>query len=618
VGPAQASCVQGDIYLGDVRIFQFPGWNRLRVQWKVSTACPFTQTGLLLGSSPFALQSVGQPIERQQKAYEAEIGLFVQHDKGWVPVPPDKAWVAAYVVDASGTKTISIPRMISGAPSTPVTVRPLNPDGSLGSCALVRLELGVSPNAVDGVIPIYWRPAWYGPCGVKETGILIGPNPAQLSPVITETEDHYWLRARYRELKVPEGETLWVAAYAIDRWGAEFRSAPEQVMLARPVTARTYHVDLGYGVSPIFEHHGVVWALAHESLEWNRTRSAILRRFPDGKWEVITSLSEELLHWIRIVYVTPNEVVLIADDRVYSWRHDTRTWNIRVADYTVYFQNAGFSLSPTFAVSGSMANYLAHRVSLDEKDYLFPFNRHPMPNGYEASGVYHLAGSELKGTFFLPQPTVASLKKYRPSIARDLLKFWKDLSENSESHDEALPGSKREGEGWLRNEIGPHTFDKGNLWFGLTFYGGEGHTGIGGIGLFDPGKVKWSIHHHPLLVDSSITVLYPDGDVLWLGTLHVGEGASSPTRGLVRYNRWTRRAVSYVPKNSDICSWLITEIRRVGDELWVGVGANGISVLNLATGSWTNHAIFPNYAPPHQIRSLGKTCKGVTVPPGRN
>jgi hypothetical protein len=610
IDPAQASCVQFDIYLGDVRIFQFPSWNRLRVQWKIPTACPLVETGLLLGSSPFALEPVGQPITQQQKAYEYEKEIHLD-------LSPDQAWVAAYAIDESGTKTVSIPRMVSGAPTMSNWVRRNNPDGSTESCAFVRLELAVPPVVSGRVLPVYWKPAWRGPCDVKETGILMGPHPTQLSAVTTETENHPWLRERYRELNVPEQEVVSVAAYATDRSGFEFRSAPEQVLLAAPGKVRSYYVDVGYGVSPIFEHGGVIWAVTHETLDWNKTRNAILRRFPDGKWEMITSLSEELLHWIRMVYVTPNEVVLVAGSRVYTWRQDTGTWNVRVADYTRYFQDAGVALNSAPGMSGSMAHYHAHRMSLDEKDYLLVFNRHPMPNNYTASGVYRLADSELKGTFFLPQPTIADLKKYRPRIARDTREFWKGLSERAERDDESVHDSKQEGEGWLRNEIGPHVLEKGKLWFGMTFYGGEGDTGIGGVGVLDPGTREWSIHHHPLLVDSSVTQLHSDGDVLWLGTLHAGEGANSPTRGLVRYNRRTKRAISYLPKNSGICSWLITDIRRIGNDLWVGVGANGMSVLNLTTGAWTNYAVFTNYVPPYQIQSLGSRCRGVNNPAAR-
>lgn len=66
--------------------------------------------------------------------------------------------------------------------------------------------------------------------------------------------------------------------------------------------------------------------------------------------------------------------------------------------------------------------------------------------------------------------------------------------------------------------------------------------------------------------------------------------------------------MSYHPKNSGLCSWLLTEIRRIGDELWIGTGLNGISVLSLNTGSWTNYAVTPNHAPPNQIRALSSKC----------
>lgn len=615
-GATEVSCVAPRVEIGDVRVYA----KDLYVNWVVEPwahpPCPTTRTGVMLGRSPSTLRPVAVPVTEQHRIYTA-YSAFVP-----LELPLEEAWIAAYAVNANGRMITSRPRMVSGALVTmaPATVRV--PDASrIDSCHMNGITLGIAPVTVDGFVSVHWtfkRARGLGPpCGkIRRAGVLMVPTPTRLWLVpATNVQDVRDRREFYLELPAPKGDTVWVVAYAIDGTGYEFRSAPEQVIMTPG--ARDYHVKAGYGVSPIFEHDGSVWALAHETrtlsagkVAWRETRSAILRRSPTGQWEVITSLFGEPVQWIRVVRVTPEEVVFIAEERVYRWRRRDGVWSVRHADYTGYFQPARVPLGPTLALNESVVAYHARRVRLDDGRYLLIFDERVLPNPDRASGVHRLTGSGVEETFLLPQPTIADFKRYRPHIANDLLKFWEDVSKAREKHG-GIEGSKPGWTGWLRNEIGDYVLDGGRLWFGLKFYGGEGHSGIGGVGVFDPETGRWSVDYHPLLVDSSITLLYIDGNILWLGTLHSGEGGAAPTRGLVRYDRRTRRAVSYRSDNSGLCSWLITEVRRIGTELWVGTGLNGISILNLTKGTWTNYAITPKHAPPNQVRSLGSTCTGV-------
>ena len=54
----------------------------------------------------------------------------------------------------------------------------------------------------------------------------------------------------------------------------------------------------------------------------------------------------------------------------------------------------------------------------------------------------------------------------------------------------------------INEQIGPHQLEDGRLWFGKTFYNGEGLSGVGGFGYFDTGT-----HLSPLLPARNLPLL---------------------------------------------------------------------------------------------------------------
>ena len=56
-------------------------------------------------------------------------------------------------------------------------------------------------------------------------------------------------------------------------------------------------------------------------------------------------------------------------------------------------------------------------------------------------------------------------------------------------------------------EIGPRQIAGGTLWFGETFYDGEGMTGVGGFGYFDTAERKYKIYSPPEIADWSVTAI---------------------------------------------------------------------------------------------------------------
>ena len=145
------------------------------------------------------------------------------------------------------------------------------------------------------------------------------------------------------------------------------------------------------------------------------------------------------------------------------------------------------------------------------------------------SAIRKVRDDQLVATFDLVQPTLQDMKRYRPALAR-----W--YEEEAKQILPQLGGLDH----LIHNDIGPFAVDGTRIWFGIEFYGGEGFSGVGGFGIFDTATETWSIVHHPILVNSSVSAIHPDGDVVWLGTYHGGEGSPVSTWGLVKYDR--RRA----------------------------------------------------------------------------
>ncbi len=98
--------------------------------------------------------------------------------------------------------------------------------------------------------------------------------------------------------------------------------------------------------------------------------------------------------------------------------------------------------------------------------------------------------------------------------------------------------------GWTRanatfNEtIGPYQLVGQDLWFGITFYDGEGHTGIGGFGLFSSNTRQFELHYPPEMADWSVSALLVEDDAVWMALEDRIEGQAR-SGGLVRWDRAT-------------------------------------------------------------------------------
>lgn len=81
------------------------------------------------------------------------------------------------------------------------------------------------------------------------------------------------------------------------------------------------------------------------------------------------------------------------------------------------------------------------------------------------------------------------------------------------------------------------------IWFGKTFYDGEGHTGVGDLGYFDTTSRTFAFLKLPELASWSVSALLVEGNDAWVGLMGQPEGAAY-SNGLLRVDlkgRQTRR-----------------------------------------------------------------------------
>lgn len=91
----------------------------------------------------------------------------------------------------------------------------------------------------------------------------------------------------------------------------------------------------------------------------------------------------------------------------------------------------------------------------------------------------------------------------------------------------------------IHDAIGPWQLDNGRIWFGKSFYDGEGDTGVGGFGYFDAHEHKLQMFEPPEIADWSVTAMVVGPQAVWIGLAWLGEG-SSLSGGLLRFDRETK------------------------------------------------------------------------------
>lgn len=111
----------------------------------------------------------------------------------------------------------------------------------------------------------------------------------------------------------------------------------------------------------------------------------------------------------------------------------------------------------------------------------------------------------------------------------------------------------------------------GAVYFGISFYQGEGSWGIGGIGRYYPQTREVQIKRPRLLRNSSINQIVHDGHSLWLGTTGHYECIGLPaTEGLVRFQWETGGIETRTSRyNRGPCGFVVHGFISNDQEFWV-------------------------------------------------
>jgi hypothetical protein len=133
--------------------------------------------------------------------------------------------------------------------------------------------------------------------------------------------------------------------------------------------------------------------------------------------------------------------------------------------------------------------------------------------------VPHLALEEESGnkihSYPLPQSTYDEFAAARPTKVKD--------------------GYVREQTN-IDEHIGPWKLEEDKLWFGKTFYDGEGTNGVGGFGYFSATDRRYRLFTPPEIAGWSVSAIDVEAEAVWMALVASGEygGASG---GLLRYDR---------------------------------------------------------------------------------
>jgi len=173
-----------------------------------------------------------------------------------------------------------------------------------------------------------------------------------------------------------------------------------------------------------------------------------------------------------------------------------------------------------------------------------------------SSGLVNISNQEIAAALQIPTLLATSLKgrdpqpgpeeswdTYLPQALKDHRMPASTYAEFARARPERVEGgydsTSSIGEG-----PGPVQVDGSRIWFGKTFYDGEGMSGVGGVGYFDTLSKAYTFLKIPELVSWSVSTLLLDDQTLWIGLVGHPEGMDYGG-GLLRHDLRTGETTKY-------------------------------------------------------------------------
>ena len=202
-------------------------------------------------------------------------------------------------------------------------------------------------------------------------------------------------------------------------------------------------------------------------------------------------------------------------------------------------------------------------------------------NDHDLRGIALQEGNSYRA-YALPRTTPIELAQHRPHV---VARYPRYLDTNDQS--------------WVLEWMGASVLRTNRLWFGKSFYEGEGRNGVGSFGYFDIDERSYSLTTIPEIADWSTSAIFVDEGLVWIGLTHYTEGADS-SGGLLRYDQETGETRIYPIEN------VITHILGHNDVIYVGAKRGRLYALK--NGSIVSrHSVEPSLEGGFEIRSLIQT-----------
>ncbi|MGD1072558.1 MAG: hypothetical protein ABSB15_20730 [Bryobacteraceae bacterium] len=172
----------------------------------------------------------------------------------------------------------------------------------------------------------------------------------------------------------------------------------------------------------------------------------------------------------------------------------------------------------------------------------FHLEHHQDSFGMRSHGVIEVVNGSSK-FYPLPQSTWEDYVRLRP---KDVAMNPLAATNNSYEREEV---------------IGPYQIEGGKVWFGKSFYDGEGERGVGAFGYFDTETRRYRLFSPPEVAPYEVSAMLVEADSVWLGLDHQGEDISAFPGGLMRWDRSTEKVRLYP------IEFVVTAMERRGDVL---------------------------------------------------